>query len=105
METPRPPESYPAPEVDDAFIKHKIERAWVGITYFKVTADDGQWAKISGNDYTHFDRFKEHHAKRTKEAAISIFFRLVNRKKCFETEGVHYIRHHQTGKWSRVIYY
>ncbi|WP_299431611.1 hypothetical protein [uncultured Aquimarina sp.] len=95
--------SYPAPQVNDAFINQKINRAYSGISYLKVS-DTGKFyallqKKNTEINYTYcagLDHFK---SKRSLKALTTIFTGLIAKYQCFECDNVLYYVNTNTGEW------
>lgn len=96
-------QSYPAPQVDADFITLKIERAYGGISYLKVTNDGKFYAllqrKGNGINYCYFNGRGKFETKKSLESLKTIFNGLINKFQNFECDEVLYYLNRNTGEW------
>ena len=95
--------SYPAPQVNEKFIDVKIERAFIGLSYLKVTNDGKFYALLKKqNDevnYIYHNGLGEFKSYRSLEALKTIFTGLINKFQNFECDEVRYYVNRNTGEW------
>ncbi|WP_299315560.1 hypothetical protein [uncultured Aquimarina sp.] len=91
--------SFPALNVNDAFINLKIERAYSGISYIKVSNSGSYYALLKYHTYTVYNIEGKQESEKTLRAAKSIFKKLINTYQSFECDKIYYYVNKNTGEW------